>query len=555
LPAFLRSRDSAGGPAELVLAPEPTVPKKERDEASATRAGRTKIGSTGLILAYGLFNTLIFHGPLLAFAFANLDLTARSAIWIVLTLLVVVTGITVLLLSLLALLMPRLLKPVIYLLTMGNALALYFMVSYGVVLDRSMMGNLFNTDLAEASALLHPSLLLALLGLGLIPCWIVARLELRPSSLVRRLALPLATAAVALGWLAGSGSTWLWIDQHARQLGGKVLPWSYLVNGARHLAAMAAPSHRAMLPQVRPDPAAGQGRRVVVLVIGESARRQNHALYGYGRATTPEMNRAGVTVLQARACATYTTAALECLLAFESPGSRPAWEPLTSYLQRNGVDVTWRSHNGGEPPMAVSHKERLEHIAPGCKDDQCTHDEGLLRGLEARIAGSPSQRQLIVLHLAGSHGPAYHTRYPQRFEVFQPVCKSVQLDRCTREELVNAYDNSIRYADFVVGSTIAMLRRLDLQSSLIYVSDHGESLGESGLYLHGTPWAIAPDVQKDIPFVLWQSHGPRSHGAPPRYIDGQFSQMHVAHSVMGALGLRSAVADPAQDVFRLEGAR
>lgn len=513
------------------------------------------MGSNRLILAYGLFNTLVFHIPLLAFTLANLEATARSSVWIVLTLLLIVTSITILLLSLVALVAQWLLKPLICLFITGNAVALYFMVSYGVVLDRSMMGNLFNTNLAEASDLFHPTLLLYLIALGLIPSSIVSRLRLRPTPFARRLILPAVTAIVALLWLYGTASTWLWIDQHAKQLGGKVLPWSYLVNGARHLAGAAAPQQRAQLPPVTEEQPGSQARRVVVLVIGESARQQNHALYGYGRPTTPSMDHAGVTVVKARACATYTTAALECLLAFEAPGSTPTWEPLTTYLQRNGVDVTWRSHNGGEPPMQVQHLERLEHIAEGCRADECTHDEGLLRGLEARITGSSQPRQLIVLHLAGSHGPAYHTRYPARFEVFTPVCKSVQLDLCSQEELVNAYDNSILYADFVVGSAIAMLRRLDLPSSLIYVSDHGESLGESGLYLHGTPWSIAPDVQKDIPFVFWQSHGPRSGGAPPRRLDGQFSQMHVAHSVMGALGLRSAVADPARDVFRLAGAR
>jgi len=203
--------------------------------------------------------------------------------------------------------------------------------------------------------------------------------------------------------------------------------------------------------------------------------------------------------------------------------------------------------------MKVQTFERADALRPDCRGETCAYDEILLQGLEQRIRASTQDRVFVVLHLAGSHGPAYYQKYPPRFETFKPVCKSVELSQCTGEDLVNAYDNTIVYNDYVVGQAIGVLKRLSPEPAmLMYMSDHGESLGEYGLYLHGTPYSIAPDFQKDIPFIVWMSDEfkQRKHLAPAQLApDATHSQGNIFHSVMGAFDMKSDVYQPALDIF------
>jgi lipid A ethanolaminephosphotransferase len=146
-------------------------------------------------------------------------------------------------------------------------------------------------------------------------------------------------------------------------------------------------------------------------------------------------------------------------------------------------------------------------------------------------------------------GRAYNTRYPASFEEYKPVCNSVQLQQCSQEELINAYDNSIRFTDHVVGQTIDLLRRLDIDATLFFIADHGESLGEGRLYLHGTPWLVAPEEQKRIPFIVWNSRDNIKENTTTKFVDGAFTQASVFHSVLGAFDMRSPVYKPELDVL------
>lgn len=504
--------------------------------------------SPALVLAGAFFNALVYNVPLYQFASGHLDVTSFNGVITLLTLFVIVFAMTALIAGLAAAISARLVKPLFMLMAMLNAAAVYFMVTYNVVLDRTMMGNIFNTNPAEAGGLFHPVLLLYVLLLGGLPCWLLSQVHVRPTAFWRRLLFPVLVLFGMAGWMYATSQTWLWVDKYAKQLGGMVLPWSYVVNTSRYFAEQAVPHERKHLPAAQ---FTSDKKTVVFLLIGESARAQNSPYYGYSRNTNPDTEKAGITVFnKTHSCATYTTASLECILSHEDPGSRPAWEPLTSYLQRSGVDVTWRTNNSGEPPMQVARFERLNELKAGCSGEECAFDGGMLHGLAERITSSTQQRQLVVLHLGGSHGPAYNTRYPASFAQFTPVCQSVQLHQCSSEELVNAYDNSLRYTDHVIASAIALLKNLkDHDASLIYVSDHGESLGEFNLYLHGTPWSLAPDFQKEVPFFIWDAHARHKNNTAPVIVNGSFSQANIFHSVMGAFGMRSDIYRPELDLI------
>lgn len=511
-------------------------------------------GSTAFIAVVALVNAGLYHRPLYAFALASLDWSSPSGVRTLATLFFLIVFVTTLIFSLLALVSQRLLVPLCMILALCNALALYFIESYGVVLDQSMMGNVFNTHWAEASSFFHPRMFVYLVLYGALPCWLLSGIRIQKTPMLRRAGFLFVVLLFGVGWTYASSASWLWVDKNSRKLGGMTLPWSYVINASRYQAdRLLASRQQTLLPAAS---FLSNEKTIVVLVIGEAARAQDFSLYGYERPTNPLLAEAGVAVLpRTRACATYTTAALLCILSPVDTGWHLARsdEPLPSYLQRHGIDVIWRSNNSGEPPLKVGSYERAKALREGCREDTCNYDEVLLQGLEQRIRSSTKERIFVVLHQHGSHGPDYYARYPQSFEVFKPACHSVELQHCSREELVNAYDNTIVYTDYFLDRVIQLLKGFaGTATMMMYISDHGQSLGEYGLYLHGTPYSIAPDFQKDIPFLVWMSDAfKREKGIPMSQLDPStsHSQAYVFHSVMGAFDMRSEIYDRRLDLF------
>jgi lipid A ethanolaminephosphotransferase len=255
--------------------------------------------------------------------------------------------------------------------------------------------------------------------------------------------------------------------------------------------------------------------RLLVLLVGETARAGNHGLNGYARDTTPRMREAqGYYFADTESCGTVTTISIPCIF---SGLSREEFtllrgrqnETLIDVVKRSGARVIWVDNDSGCKDVC-SAAEYLDVTGWDdkryCREPGDCYDEILLDGLEDRIRQG-SGDTLVVLHLKGSHGPAYYRRYPPQFEWYTPVCTTSDLSSCDRASIVNAYDNTIVYTDHVVGEVIDLLRRQAgrFATALLYVSDHGESLGEAGLYLHGMPWSMAPREQKTVPMYAWVS--------------------------------------------------
>jgi lipid A ethanolaminephosphotransferase len=217
------------------------------------------------------------------------------------------------------------------------------------------------------------------------------------------------------------------------------------------------------------------------------------------------------------------------------------------------VEVIWRSKNWGEAPITVSSYLTSNELKVQCQGIDCNYDGVLLAGLKEQIENATSDKVFVVLHQTGSHGPAYNKKYPPEFEHFTPVCDSVELSKCSSESLLNAYDNTILYNDDFLARLTQTLQSLSVQSSAyLYLSDHGESLGENGLYLHGTPYSLAPKQQLEIPFIVWMSDTfQRQHQVQPQQLRDrpENSQDEIFHSVMGALGLTSEFYRPDLDIF------
>jgi lipid A ethanolaminephosphotransferase len=357
----------------------------------------------------------------------------------------------------------------------------------------------------------------------------------------------LLTASLTLAFIAilafVNSSNWLWIDKHSKTLGGLAMPWSYSVNASLYYVHQYQENKKEIL---LPNATIKDNQKsIMVLVIGESSRSKNFSLYGYSKNTNPLLSQTkNLTHLKAASCATYTTAGLKCIL--EHARTDDLYEILPNYLYRNNVEVIWRSTNWGEPPIHIKNflnKNALKQIGKGENGD---YDEALLNGLKEQILSSKSHKILIVLHTSTSHGPAYSQKYPPAFEKFKPVCNSVELGKCSSEELINAYDNTIVYTDYLLSRVIEDLKQIpEYNSAMLFVSDHGESLGEKNLYMHGMPMSLAPAEQYDIPFLVWLSDNNHKQLKPIT----EATQSHVFHSVLSFLGVESQIYNEEFNIF------
>jgi lipid A ethanolaminephosphotransferase len=214
-------------------------------------------------------------------------------------------------------------------------------------------------------------------------------------------------------------------------------------------------------------------------------------------------------------------------------------------MERSGVDVVWRSTNWGEPPLHIEKRYNLSALAKRYPDADERYDGLLLAGLKDEIESSEAEKLLIVLHTSTSHGPTYFKKYPAEFEKYSPVCTTVEMAKADPQELMNAYDNTILYTDFLLHSVIEVLRSVERPSSMIYISDHGESLGEGNMYMHGMLAAsMAPREQLEIPFIVWQS----DNGRELKALD-EVGHYHIFHSIMDYLDLRSDIYDEQKSIF------
>lgn len=504
---------------------------------------KSNLKITHFVLLMSLLNFLFFHFPFFAFVFNSVDYSSLSGITIIISLIILMLVLNAFVFYLIFFASRLVGKILLVLFFIINSIAVYFVNTYGVIIDESMIGNVLNTNGEESTSFFSIKLVLYIIVLGVIPAIYIIKAKIINVTLKRFLITSSLTLLFVLTLVFVNASNWLWIDKNSKTLGGLAMPWSYTVNTSLFYIHQYKKNEKEIL---LPNATIKDNKKsVVVLVIGESARSQNFSLYGYKKNTNPLLSKVpNLFHFEATSGATYTTAGVKCIL--EHTHTDDLYEVLPNYLYRNNVDVIWRTSNWGEPPIHIKEYQNRDFLKRTCKVEDCNYDEILLTGLKEQILASKKNKILIVLHTSTSHGPTYSKKYPPRFETFKPVCNSVELGKCSQTELINAYDNTIVYTDYILYHVIEDLKALkEFNSAMIFVSDHGESLGENNLYMHGLPLSIAPKEQYEIPFIVWTSDG--SKQLKPNKV---LSQNNVFHSVLKFLSVQSPIYDEKMNIFK-----
>ena len=526
-----------------------------------------------LIAAVSVFwlisgNQLFFTTALKGFSMA-----APATLGFAAALVVMVASLQFFLLALVA--HRAIIKPLLALLLVVTASAAYYMQAYGVYFDPSMVRNILRTDVVEAREIvswrfaMHFALYA---GLPLALLWrvrLVKRTKLHAAA--HRLGWTLLALVVAVGAVLSMFQPFASLMRNQKEVRYLITPaniaWSIGSVAAQSLSGAGKPRQPMGLDAARVAPAAATKPQLLVLVVGETARAANWGLNGYARQTTPQLTKLEVDGLinfpQVTSCGTNTEVSVPCMFApvgrrnYNETDIRGS-ESLLHVAARTGVAVHWRDNQsdckGVCDGLPNDSTDKLD-LPALCGQGRCL-DAALLDGFEARL-NPAAGTQLLVLHMLGNHGPSYFRRYPAEFARFAPACQNDDLARCTREEIVNAYDNALLYTDYVLAQLIGQLksRAAKVDSAVIFVSDHGESLGEKGLFLHGMPYAIAPKEQTQVPMVMWFSSGMqralglnteclRRHALLPAAHD------HLFHTTLGLLDIQTSLYEPALDLAR-----
>ncbi|MGG7885878.1 phosphoethanolamine transferase EptA [Klebsiella aerogenes] len=454
-------------------------------------------------------------------------------------------------------------RVVISLFILLSASAQYFIWTFGVVIDRSMIANIFDTTPAESFALLSTQMVIVLglsgLLMVLVAWWIKVR---RPASFWRGAAMRLLNIAVSALLIVLVAALfykdYASVFRNNKELVKSLSPSNSIVA----LNSWYAHNRMDNLPLVKIGEDAkqkavmhnGPRKNLTIVVLGETSRAENFSLGGYDRETNPRLKQDDVVYFpKTTSCGTATAVSVPCMFsnmprAHYDEELAHHQEGVLDILQRAGVQVLWNDNDGGCKGACdrVPHQNVTNlNLSGECIDGEC-YDDVLFHNLDSYI-DNLQQDGIIVLHTIGSHGPTYYNRYPAEFKKFTPTCDTNEIQSCTQQQLTNTYDNTILYVDYVVDKAIKLLQSKQdkFTTSLVYLSDHGESLGEDGVYLHGLPYSIAPDTQKHVPMLLWlspdyqQRYGVSSQCLQQQAKTNDYSQDNLFSTLLGLLGVDS----------------
>jgi lipid A ethanolaminephosphotransferase len=521
--------------------------------------------SVFLVIASAIFITV----------FANFTMFTKANAWLVssgtsqLYIFVLVLYQFLLLLFLMSLLtMHKWYKHVLVIFYLLAAFSAYFADSYGVIIDKDMLINAAETNITEAAGLMSWRALIYFAALFAVPVFFLYKFKVTPQPALKRISYHsavtlFALVAIAVTFFASSAFSASFFREQ-KQIRVYSSPLSALY-AAYQIANRVIFSSPQLFTRVGDDAVTSPPSdypELVILVVGETARADRFALNGYSKNTNPLLSKENiVSFTNASACGTSTAISVPCMFSVDGKdkfdlSKFKSKENVLDLLAKVGVSVLWRDNNSSSKGVAdrVAYEDfTTPKNNPVC-DPEC-RDIGMLKGLDEYISKQKKGDIIIVLHQMGSHGPSYHERVPEAFQKFKPVCKTNQLDKCTKEEISNAYDNTILYTDYFLSEVIKFLKKYDdrFETSMFYVSDHGESLGEYGMYLHGMPYSLAPKGVTNVPIILWFGKELiKAHNLDidllKRKRDKAISHDEVVHSLLGMFEVQTQVYKKDKDL-------
>ena len=484
------------------------------------------------------------------------------------SLFVVFTALNVILVSLFC--YKHTIKPILILIFLLSSLSAYFMDSYRAVIDEYMIDNVLQTNSQEFIDLLSVQQVLYVLLLGVLPAILIYKVNIKPqkflASILSRLKLWVALMLIVVGVLWAFSDYYASFFREHKSLRYYTNPGYYLFSAAKYVTRSYQQPETSLKPialdaKISADHA---HRKLMIFVVGETVRADHFSLNGYDKKTTPLLEQLNViSFSNASSCGTSTAHSVPCMFSVYqrhnyNKNKVANTENVLDILRRVGTNVLWLDNNSSSKGVAdrVLYQDyKTAENNPIC-DSEC-RDEGMLVNLQTYIDSNPSGDFFIVLHQMGNHGPAYYKRYPKEFEQFSPVCKTNQLEQCTIEQISNAYDNSILYTDYFLAKTIAWLKQNspEFESALFYASDHGESLGENGLYLHGLPYFMAPKSQTHVPMFIWLDDELERYDEADRQVitdtaGDRLSHDNIFHTILGFMQVETELYDKKMDILQ-----
>ena len=413
-------------------------------------------------------------------------------------------------------------KPILILTVSVSALIFYATVTYGIVFDYGMVQNTLETDTAEAFSYLNIYAIGFFIIFGALPSWIIYSTKLTYQPFFKELLsrLKLLSSSVLLVFIIAAifYSNYASVGRNNREVTKYIVPYAMIDASYKFVRNhYFYPPLKFKVLDTAPSIVRDNNKKhVTVMVLGETARAMSFSLNGYEKPTNQYTEKQGVVSFSnVTSCGTATAVSVPCMFSRLNKDNyhkriATAQQNVVDIIHLAGADVLWISNNNGSC-KGVCTRVKNAQIAtdksnPLCDGEYC-YDEALLAPLRAKLNNLSHENTLIVLHMIGSHGPTYYKRYPKDKQLFTPDCQRSDIQNCSHEELLNTYDNTIAYTDFVLSKVITEMSVLaaeeSIETSVLYVSDHGESLGEKGVYLHGLPYTFAPDEQTHIPMIYW----------------------------------------------------
>ena len=535
-----------------------------------------KFSQNQLTLIISLFFVLFYNLAFFSKTLAIYPFDLHN-IFFLISLVIILVSTTNLMLNLLLLIMNTLLKLVrlkviykrffivVFFLAMCAASV---MDSYSIVIDDTMLLNVLKTDAKESLDLVTVKLFFYIVLLFVVPVSLLYKVRLQEVLYKRELFLKIKTISISLVvvlvMVISFGKFYASFLREHKPLRYYTNPTYWIYSMGKFGGSFFKNPNRTLEALGRNSVISKQDidRELVILIVGETARRDRFSLNGNKNETNPLLKKENIlSFTNTTSCGTSTAISVPCMFSnfgrakFNTEDAYSTENLLDVLSHTKNVNILWRDNNSDSKGVAIRGKyEDFKSSSTNTVCDSECRDVGMLVGLQKHINEVKENDILIVLHQMGNHGPAYYKRYPKEFEIFKPVCKTSDLAKCSNEEIVNAYDNAILYTDYFLSKVIELLKEnsTNFNTAMLYVSDHGESLGENGIYLHGLPYMMAPKEQKDIAMIMWfggEMESETNYVLLKERLKDPYSHDNVFHTILGMFEVESSVYKPEMDIL------